>query len=184
MDGMDRLTTISDPRTILDGSFLLNLHEYWAERRGKKPVLDRADVDPTDIPTILPHLYLTDVLPDGGFRVRLIGTHMVQRLGWDPTGKKISEILNGQYLEYVHSFLYAAVEARNPVFCESNYSIPGKDFLRVKRLILPMTHGGTTIDQLMIGQEFLDQSRQPTPDYQAIIEQALHQPMERALIAP
>ena len=179
---MDRLTTITDPTDLMEGSFLLDLYAYWNARRGDRPVLDRADIDPVNIPTLLPHLYITDVLPSREFRVRLIGTHMVQRLGWDPTGKKISEILSGSYLAYVHSFLRAAVDARNPVFCESNYSIPGKDYLRVKRLILPMTHGGSEIALLLIGQEFLDRNKGLTPDYQAVIEQAHHRGVEPALI--
>ncbi len=184
MAEIDQFTTVSDPASLLKNSFLLELYAYWNTCRGDKQVLDRSDIDPMSIPTLLPHLYITDVLPDGEFRVRLIGTHLVERLGQDTTGLTISEIITGTYLNYVHSFLQAAVDSRTPVFCESNFFIPGKDYHRVKRLILPMTHGGEEIAFLLIGQEFLDWNNGDTTKYRTILDEARHKGVERVLIKP
>jgi hypothetical protein len=46
----------------------------------------RADLDPTEIPKLLPDVMLVDVLPSGRYRYRLIGTGNARAHGVNATG--------------------------------------------------------------------------------------------------
>jgi hypothetical protein len=53
---------------------LRRLVAYWLERRGSRAVTRRADIDPIEIPSVLPVIWLYDyVLDNGRFRCRLAG---------------------------------------------------------------------------------------------------------------
>jgi hypothetical protein len=45
----------------------------------------RRDLDPGDIPALLPYLMIVDKVDDG-FRYRLVGTATAREIGHDPTG--------------------------------------------------------------------------------------------------
>ena len=70
------------------------LFGYWREKRGDGTMPARADLDPLEIPTLLPIVGLVDVL-DGGarFRYRLVGTEIVDVDGHDATGRFLDEVL-------------------------------------------------------------------------------------------
>ena len=45
---------ISDPRD----PYLRDLYDYWNRVRGDRPMPKRADIDPTAIPKLLPHIMI------------------------------------------------------------------------------------------------------------------------------
>lgn len=69
------------------------LHEYWrakAETRGSVP--QRRDIDPIELPDLLPNLLLLDVEADPlRFRYRLVGTRIVDFSYHDFTGTYLDE---------------------------------------------------------------------------------------------
>ena len=58
----------------------------------------RADIDPTDIPKLLPHVMLVEVLASSRYRYRyrLIGTENAEAHGMNATGRYLDEVLPGQ----------------------------------------------------------------------------------------
>lgn len=68
--------------TVITNGRLRELLEYWRSKRGSRLMPARADIDPIEIPTLLPIIGLVDVL-DGGarFRFRLLGTEVVDAAG-------------------------------------------------------------------------------------------------------
>lgn len=76
---------------------LLDLHDYWQSRRGAQAFPARADIDPVDIPALLEHLLLVDVLQDPlDFRYRLVGGHIVHHAGHNIQGKTVRGLLEGE----------------------------------------------------------------------------------------
>src|SRR5947207_13056937 len=53
---------------------LQRLYAYWRHKAADRSLPSRADLDPVEIPKLLPHIMLIDVLPSGGYHYRLIGT--------------------------------------------------------------------------------------------------------------
>ncbi len=73
--------------------YLVDFLEYWRAKCGDRAMPARADIDPLDIPRILPYVYLVDVLDDPpDFAYRLLGTDVVANTKIDYTGRKLSEL--------------------------------------------------------------------------------------------
>jgi hypothetical protein len=66
---------------------------YWLGKRNGRPMPSRSDIDPTEIPTLLPYVTLIDVLAEPlDFRYRLIGTGVRSISRRDYTGLLFSEV--------------------------------------------------------------------------------------------
>src|SRR5579884_2075511 len=86
------------------------LLRYWRVKRGTAAMPARRDIDPLEIgPELLPHLVLADLF-DRGTRVRfrLVGTQIVKRLGFDPTGRYLAGEMTGAWFDYL-ALLYRIV---------------------------------------------------------------------------
>ncbi len=70
---------------------IATLWRYLLSHRPSGPPFRRADFDPVDMPRLLAHLWLFDVLRDPlDFRYRVVGTNIVASMNADPTGKTLS----------------------------------------------------------------------------------------------
>ncbi|HEX9789596.1 MAG TPA: PAS domain-containing protein, partial [Kiloniellales bacterium] len=72
---------------------LATLYQYWQSKQGDRLMPARADIDPTEIPKLLPILLLIDVVATVSYRYRLVGTEIVSSAGQDITGKLFDEVL-------------------------------------------------------------------------------------------
>ncbi len=127
---------------------------YWREKRGDHAMPARADLDPLDIPTLLPIVGLIDVL-DGGarFRYRLIGTEIVEVGGHDPTGRFLDEVLpEWGYADYLIGLFREVTRERRPLYGESDFRGPGRMEHRVRRLLMPLSGDGQAVDMIFAGQ--------------------------------
>ena len=85
----------------------------------------RADIDPGEIPRLLPDLMLVDLLPDGRYRCRLIGTANADAHGINATGRYLDEVLPGpEYRGHVIGLYDESVRARRPLYSESLFISP------------------------------------------------------------
>lgn len=67
---------------------------YWLSKLEAGRVPSKAAIDPTEMPRLLPDLVLYERLAPDAFRVRLAGTAVVRRLGVDPTGGNVLDLLH------------------------------------------------------------------------------------------
>ena len=81
---------------ILSDARLQEGLDYWCRKASGKSMPRRADIDPIDIPKLLPHVMLVDVLPSGRYRYRLIGTENAEAHGVNATGRFLDEVLPAQ----------------------------------------------------------------------------------------
>ena len=58
---------------------------YWQRKRQGRTMPSRGDIDPIEIPKLLPHVQLIEAVGER-FRYRLIGTALAQAFGRDYTG--------------------------------------------------------------------------------------------------
>lgn len=69
------------------------LWRYLRSQRPSGPPFRRADFDPVDVPRLLPHVWLFDVLREPlDFRYRVVGTNIVAAMKLDPTGRTLSAV--------------------------------------------------------------------------------------------
>ncbi|EDP65379.1 hypothetical protein BAL199_12001 [alpha proteobacterium BAL199] len=122
-----------------DEPILRPLWHYWSERRRSRQCPARADIDPVDIPQLLPHIGLIDVEVDGPrFKYRLIGTRMNEIFGQNFSGSYLDESKNGQYAIFLHNLYAEAAGERRGLFSETVFGYRDSRHLTVHRLILPL----------------------------------------------
>jgi hypothetical protein len=137
------------------------LYDYWHGRRQDRRCPSRADIDPVDIPALLPHLLLTEVVGGGArFRWRLVGTEVERHFGCAMTGRCIDELLRGQYLAYLERLYRSVIAGCTPVYSENAYNTRASgwdaysEVLRTARLMLPLSQDGEAVNMVLCGQVF------------------------------
>jgi hypothetical protein len=135
---------------------LAELLRYWRSKRPERLLPARADIDPCEIPRLLPDLVLTDVLADGSLRFRLVGTAMALFAGRDVTGRRFDEIVvEAGYRAYIEGLYRQVAETRTPLYTEGRYHHRRKNFmLTTKRMMLPLASDGDRVDMVMSGHIF------------------------------
>lgn len=110
----------------------------------------RADIDPLDVPPILPNIVLVDVTGDPPrFRFRVVGTDIVFRYGAELTGRDLEQVDLGTELGSVRSQYEETTRERVPTYCRHQIETGGGKLLRYERLLLPLAAGGTHVDMLL-----------------------------------
>src|SRR5690349_12332502 len=125
----------------LSDSRLRDALDYWRGKLAGTSMPRRADIDPVEIPSLLQHLMLVDVLANGRFRYRLIGTGNVEAQGIDATGHYLDEVLPGpEYKDRVLKLYCECIQAKRPLYSECLFLSPHdrRPERRTKVLLLPL----------------------------------------------
>lgn len=145
------LETVQRPR-------LRRLLEYWLERRGSRRMPARADIDPMEFAWILGDVSLVDVVRDGAelrFRFRLIGTHAVERFGYDMTGGWLHDLPEPAYRQHVHN-AYAELVLQGTPLIERLDMMLDRRMHDYEILRLPLAADGETVDMILLAVDFFD----------------------------
>lgn len=132
------------------------LYGYWDRLRGSRKVPARSEIDPVDIPPLLPHIYLIDI--EGGddlsFRVRLMGTHLVQVFAKDYAGHLLREIDLDDHMQLILAEYKEVAETMEPLCSRHNFiNHAGRPF-DYERLLLPLSADGEVVNHLFGGMTF------------------------------
>ena len=115
----------------------------------------RADLDPLDIPRLLPNIILLDVLPpENRLQVRLAGTLVVEMFGADYTGQFLDEIEFGEVRSMVLEAYNAAAAAARPLFSDHRFRKLGGHLFDIERVILPLSTDGEQVQMLLALLDF------------------------------
>lgn len=158
-EGQARVTAVD----TLDGLRTKPLREllsYWERLCAGRMAPSRADIRPADIPRILPHLLLLDVLESGmDFHIRLMGTHVVNGLGADLTGRYLSEVAGGGDENPMLTLARQAVETRVPNILGYRRLRPsGRLVILSEAIALPLSENGRDIDRILAGLSLIPRS--------------------------
>jgi hypothetical protein len=139
---------------------LQRLCAYWSEKRGGRAMPSRDDIDPVELAFIIGNLILVDVLdgdpPD--FRIRLHGTVLSQRVGYELTGKMLADMPAPEFrARSRRSFLRVARTAQ-PLHARRDRVMDGRVH-RYEALILPLSRDGARVDMILCGLIYDDAGR-------------------------
>jgi hypothetical protein len=119
----------------------LDLYRYWEGKRGNRHLPTRRDIDPTEIPRLLPHIALIDAL-HGTYRWRLVGTQIVDDLGCDLTGQPFgTNVAPHGFVSAMSASFDRVLSDGEPVFEESLYATASGRTHALSRLLLPLGTG-------------------------------------------
>jgi len=127
------------------------IYEYWAGKRRGRSMPSRADLDPLDIPRLLPDICLVDVVRDERRYVyRLIGTNEARVRGRDPTGRSVMEAYFGTSVQSV-LLNYDAVTRSCTPHLDRDPSLTKDDrFIQHETIFLPLSDDGATVNMILV----------------------------------
>jgi hypothetical protein len=126
------------------------LFDYWQQSAGQRPIPARADLDPLEVPKLLPHLGLIDLrngLNEGLFR--LAGTRLRDIYGQEITGKRIDEVFSGDCARYWQRIHRRVVEACLPAYGVVRGPAKGREHVVLFWLRLPLSEDGARVDRIL-----------------------------------
>lgn len=116
---------------------------HWqtaAQRRGAIP--RREDFDPLDLPTrALPWLSIYEHHREAErdrFKCRLAGTGMTERMGLEPSGRYLDEMMKPELYPARAAFFQAVIQTAQPVYYQATLAAPDRDFIAFSRILLPV----------------------------------------------
>lgn len=119
------------------------LLRYWAQLPGDEAVPRKADADPVDLVRILPDVFLCERAapsrtPAATVRFGVHGTQVAETLGRDLTNKTLDEVLDDMRARAVRRPIDLCLDDRAPVRQRLNSVFPGREWVRVDRLVVPL----------------------------------------------
>lgn len=145
----------------LDEPLLVELFSYWLKQRGERRVPARADIDPVDIPQLLPHIALTEIIEDPcsnaiRVRYRLAGTQIEERFGCSMTNCYFDELKQGLYFDYIMGLYRRLMADMAPIYSENVFGTEGEHVLRAKRLMLPLSDDQKAVNMVLAAVVYVD----------------------------
>jgi PAS domain len=130
------------------------LYRYWRSIHRPQGLPARQDIDPTAIPALLPRIWILDVQREPfRLRHRLVGTHIVELVGNDFTGRWIDEayphIANdpaplSRYRDVTSTGIPARRRGKPLIFLTNQ-----ADFTEIENAIFPLAQEGKNVDALL-----------------------------------
>lgn len=85
------------------------------------------------------------------YRYRLCGTEVEANFGCAMGGRTIDELMRGEYRAYIEGLYARLVDSGSPVYSVSAYHDRS---LQTKRLMLPLSGDGRSVDMVLSAQVF------------------------------
>lgn len=132
------------------------LEAYWSEKCKDGLWPSRRDIDPVDLPDILPHILFVEVVLECDIirlRYGLTGNAGVQLARREVTGRWFHEMYSDEQTNVVVEVVKKAISTRLPVPYETNMWSPGRENIEVSWLACPLADNGVDIDCLVLAME-------------------------------
>lgn len=134
----------------------IRLKAYWQTKAEAGRVPMRSDIEPAEMRPWLPDLMIAEVQPDGCFRVRLAGTQVTRRLGWEPTGETICPDTPGSRLGVIADLMREAIRESHPTAGRINYPGSVDSFDGIDCTVVPLrVDENAGPSQLMVAMDFV-----------------------------
>jgi len=126
------------------------IYRYWDGKRAGRMMPRRRDLDPLEIPRLLPDIGLVDVVPDERRYVyRLIGTNEALMRGRDPTGQAVKDAYFGTSVQSVYLNYDAVVRTRTPVIDRDPSRTSDDRFISQETIFLPLSDDGEHVNMVL-----------------------------------
>lgn len=143
------MPTILDPCEV-SAPRLKQAFAYWQSKLAGRAMPARRDIDPHDIPRLLPYLMLIDVLSAPlDFRYRLIGTEICAISKNDYTGKRFSEVAGKGKGSVVWDNCEQVVLTKMPFSRTPPYIGPERYLRQCENLLLPLSKNGSEVSMIL-----------------------------------
>jgi len=138
-----------------DDPILGPTYDYWCSKCRNGALPRRRDIDPTEIPRLLPHLLISELV-DGGTRLRyrLAGTAVVAAYGGELTGKHCDEVCPPERRASIVAQYRLICERKQPLLLRHRYLSSHQVPLICHRLVMPLSDDARTVSQFVAALRF------------------------------
>jgi hypothetical protein len=134
---------------------LQSLYEYWAGKRGARPLLGAEELDPAELRRWIGHLVVVDATQEGGFVYSYYGATLEKAFGRPMAGQSL-ELLPDSQRSILRDEYQAVRLDRQPVTRTYTADFEGGT-ATWERLVLPLSSDGAEIDKLLVAAYRLDE---------------------------
>jgi hypothetical protein len=121
--------------------------DYWQSKRTDGQLPLRSQIDPIEMPRLLPYLMLIEVI-DGRIRYRLVGTQVVANAGYDFTGRHLDELKFANRDFYLGCY-GAMLRTCTPTFGMDNWVYPDGRSGIAEFAMLPLSIDGQSVSHFL-----------------------------------
>ena len=146
---MRELIPIEPITETIRSARLRALLRYWVEKSAGLAMPFRRQIEPIEIPGILPIVLLADVTPSGA-RMRLLGTEATSAYGSETRNCLVADIQFGEFTVSWQDAFARIVQSARPAYAAGTYS-RGTELCRVETVLTPLTEDGASISQIFGG---------------------------------
>lgn len=134
----------------IESAAIRELFRYWQSKCVDGRIPRRADIDPVEIPRLMPNLLIVDVERDP-FRVRyrLVGTRIVEMTGFEFTGKYLDEIALANFEGPFEECYQRACETKQPIITRIKWSLAPDIVAEYDVCFLPLSEDGETANMAL-----------------------------------
>lgn len=139
---------------------LQQLFDYWESKRGARTMPARADIDPLDLSFIIGNVILIDVIQGDPlqFRIRLHGTNLTERVGYELTGKMLDELPQVEFRELSRLSFTKVSSTGKPLQARRDRILDERP-RRYETIILPLSGDDARVDMLLCGLIYDEENR-------------------------
>jgi hypothetical protein len=139
-------------RFTIVNPLLQRLFAYWDAKRagGRRP--SRSDIEPLELGYILGNLILVEVVGRDPmrFRIRLHGTNLARRAGYELTGKMLDKLPITEFRTLAQQSFTTTVTTGEPFHTSRDRVLDGKR-QRYEAVMLPLFDEAGQVNMLLIG---------------------------------
>jgi len=150
--GERTIFSISCPIELLPEDRFTDRHRqmlrYWLSKVSQTDIPRRADIDPLDIPRLLPNILLWDVADYGDYECRLAGSEVDLSMGVSLKGGRLGDI-QCPLIDEARQEFDAVRDDGMVSFAERTMAWVGKPFLYYRHLLMPLADDAGEIDTLV-----------------------------------
>ena len=146
------MSDLNSAEPIADGvgsARLRALLRYWAEKSVGRAMPFRHQIEPTDIPRLLPIVLLADIT-QAGATMRLLGSEATSAYGKETRGSPIAEIQFGDFTVPWLDAFFRLIQSGKPASAAGTYR-RGNELCRIETVLMPLTKDGWSLSQVFGG---------------------------------
>jgi hypothetical protein len=146
---MSNLNPAEPVGDIVHSARLRSLLRYWVEKAAGGTMPFRRQIDPIEIPSILPIAMLADVTPLGA-RMRLLGSETTSAYGSETRDRLVADIQLGEFTVVWQDAFSRVVQSGRPAYATGTYR-RGTELCRIETVLTPLTEDGSQVSQIFGG---------------------------------
>jgi hypothetical protein len=129
----------------------LDLYRYWLSKRGSRPMPARRDIDPAELPPLLPYIAIVHKV-EGEFRFRLVGSAIARQFGRELTGDVVGAHVSntGESIAVLQAVGERVFTTAHPVFSTGRHETERGAIHNVSVLLLPLSDNGKQVNMIIL----------------------------------